>query len=289
MFIAALSNAAIVIFAPLWALRLIAIRDRRDAIIVAAFALGVAIQLAYSVGAPVQGEVGTHLSPLFAKVFAPHWDWSRLANPVRTAYGVTEIASKTVRPDFYPLGFFYPRADRYLAAVRAFGSMGYSAAELRTRSARTRFAADKVLVNAERLRLRATPEGRTGAGKPPRVAIALRGTARGAGGCLSLRPARGAGTFVQEASIPPPPSSASAAPPALAELTLPRGGVLIEAERLGAVAVRVGRFANVPRVPLVMPRAGRFASLPIPKDRAALPWKLIVYAPEPLSVCGLGP
>jgi len=76
LFAAALSNAAIVIFAPLWALRLIAIRDRRDAIIVAAFAIGVAIQLAYSLGAPVQGEGGTHLSPLFAKVFAPHWDWS---------------------------------------------------------------------------------------------------------------------------------------------------------------------------------------------------------------------
>jgi hypothetical protein len=76
IFFAALSNAAIVVFAPLWALRLIAIRDRRDAIIVAAFALGVAIQLAYSLGAPVQGEGGTHLSPILAALDAPHWDWS---------------------------------------------------------------------------------------------------------------------------------------------------------------------------------------------------------------------
>lgn len=213
----------------------------------------------------------------------------RFANPVRAAYGATEIASETVRPDFYPLGFFYPRADKYLAAVRAFGSMGYSAAELRRRSARTRLAADMVLVKAERVGLRAESAGRPGGGKAPRVATALQGTARRAGGCLSLRPARGAGTPVQEASIPPPPFSASAAPPALAELTLPRGGVLIEAKRLDAVAVRVGRFASVPRVPLVMPRAGRFASLPIPQDRATLPWKLVVYAAEPLAVCGLRP
>jgi hypothetical protein len=76
VFVAALSNAAIVVFAPLWLLRLVAVRDRRDAIIVAAFALGVAIQLAFSWSAPVQGEGGTQLGPSLAAVFSPHWDWS---------------------------------------------------------------------------------------------------------------------------------------------------------------------------------------------------------------------
>jgi hypothetical protein len=76
LLIAALSNAAIVVFAPLAALRLLAIRDRRDGIIVAAFAVGVTIQLAYSVGAPVQGEGGTHLNPVFGAALAPHWDWN---------------------------------------------------------------------------------------------------------------------------------------------------------------------------------------------------------------------
>lgn len=76
IFVAALSNAAIVVFAPLWLLRLIAIRDRRDTIIAAALPLGVAIQLAFSWNAPVQGEGGTHLGPSLAAVFAPHWDWS---------------------------------------------------------------------------------------------------------------------------------------------------------------------------------------------------------------------
>jgi hypothetical protein len=74
--IAALSNAAIVLFAPIWILRSIAARDRRDAIILGAYAVGVAIQIAFSWNAPVQGEGGTHLTPLAAALYAPHWDWS---------------------------------------------------------------------------------------------------------------------------------------------------------------------------------------------------------------------
>jgi hypothetical protein len=76
IFVAALSNAAIVVFAPLWLLRLIAIRDRRDAAIVTGYALGTAIQLAFSWNAPAQGEGGTHLDPIVAALVAPHWDWS---------------------------------------------------------------------------------------------------------------------------------------------------------------------------------------------------------------------
>jgi hypothetical protein len=76
IFVVALSNAAIVVFAPLWLLRLIAIRDRRDTIIVTGFALGTAVQLAFSWNAPAQGEGGTHLSSVAAHYLAPHWDWS---------------------------------------------------------------------------------------------------------------------------------------------------------------------------------------------------------------------
>ena len=63
IFVAALSNAAIVLFAPLWLLRLIAIRDRRDAIIVTGFAVGTAVQLAFSWNAPAQGEGGRTWPP----------------------------------------------------------------------------------------------------------------------------------------------------------------------------------------------------------------------------------
>ena len=76
IFVAALSNAAIVVFAPLWLLRLIAIRDRRDTIIVTGFAVGTAVQLAFSWNAPTIGEGGTHLSPFLTTLYSPHWDWS---------------------------------------------------------------------------------------------------------------------------------------------------------------------------------------------------------------------
>lgn len=74
IFVAALSNAAIVVFAPLWLLRLIAIRDRRDTIIVAGFAVGTAVQLAFSWNGPAIGEAGRAETPLFT--YSPHWDWS---------------------------------------------------------------------------------------------------------------------------------------------------------------------------------------------------------------------
>jgi hypothetical protein len=73
IFVVALSNEAIVVFAPLWLLRLIAIRDRRDTIIVTGFAIGTALQLAFSWNAPAEGEGGfTFLN------FSSHWDWSLL-------------------------------------------------------------------------------------------------------------------------------------------------------------------------------------------------------------------
>jgi hypothetical protein len=73
IFLAALSNAAIVVFAPLWVLRLIAIRDLRDAIIVTGFAVGTAVQLAFSLSGPTIGEAGRTVT-LFS--YSPHWDWS---------------------------------------------------------------------------------------------------------------------------------------------------------------------------------------------------------------------
>ena len=72
IFVVALSNPAIVVFAPLWLLRLIAIRDRRDAAILIGFAIGTALQLAFSWNAPAEGEGGG-----FTLVtFSSHWDWS---------------------------------------------------------------------------------------------------------------------------------------------------------------------------------------------------------------------
>jgi hypothetical protein len=55
---AALSNLGVVFLLPLWALRAIVVRDRRDVLIVSAFAIGVALQLGFSAG-----EIGLHGEP----------------------------------------------------------------------------------------------------------------------------------------------------------------------------------------------------------------------------------
>ncbi len=48
LLIATLSDGGVILFLPLWALRALAVKDRRDAVIVGAFAMGLGIQLALS-------------------------------------------------------------------------------------------------------------------------------------------------------------------------------------------------------------------------------------------------
>ena len=48
LFLAAVSNGGTLLFLPLWLLRLFVIRDRRDGVVVGGFAIGVAVQLAFS-------------------------------------------------------------------------------------------------------------------------------------------------------------------------------------------------------------------------------------------------
>ena len=214
----------------------------------------------------------------------------RSADVVRAAYGATEISPTPPPPDYNPLGFFYPTADKYLAAAEDFGSLGYSATELRTRPARARMVADRTLLRAEGIQ----PKVGTSAGPrvalSPQVATPLQGTVSDARGCLRLEPGPEAGSFAPQPSVLPPPITASASPPALAEITLPPGGgIRLAAKRLSEVAVRAGRFSDVPITPLEMPQAGRFASLVLPADGVSLPWRLVVYSGGPVSVCGLRP
>jgi len=146
----------------------------------------------------------------------------------------------------------------------------------------------RTLIQAERVSTE--PESSPGepADQVPTVARALQGSTRETGGCLMLRPMRGVNSFASQPSIPPPPSGqASSGAPALAEVRLPPGGASIVAARPAQVAVRIGRFAEPPRLPLTMPGAGRYTSLAIPQDGAAMPWRLIVYSPKPVSMCGL--
>ncbi len=216
-----------------------------------------------------------------------------VANDIRAELGSVEIAAGVVEPTYRPFGFagvFYPTAGEYLDAVRAFGSPAYSPEQLAARPAATRLIADRTLAQAMRLSVRATrPRSSVGSGSP-RVEKTFQGTSSAAGGCLLLRAARGAEAFsAQPPVLPPPQANGSAAAPALAEVTLPPGGVSIASGRIADVGLRLGRFADFPAVPLTTPAAGRAGSLVIPTDSVALPWKLIVYSHEPVSLCGLGP
>jgi hypothetical protein len=76
IFLTALSNAGMFVFGPVWLLRLLAARDSRDGVIVTSYAVGSAIQFAYSRGAPRLGEGDATLDPQTAASTMPHWDWS---------------------------------------------------------------------------------------------------------------------------------------------------------------------------------------------------------------------
>src|SRR5581483_4049744 len=209
----------------------------------------------------------------------------RLSDYVRAALGATELAAPAVRPGYYPLGFFYGDAGSYLAAVRAFGSMGYSPAELGTRPEATRLAADTTLIAAERLGLKRAPSHAPGRGTAPRLAAAFQGRPQTARGCLVLRPGRGSRPLPPRAPAAPPGPSAGL--PALAEVTARAPGVSVHARRPGRVAIAASRFADPPGVPLRMPRSSSSASLAIPADGAAIPWRLTVYSAQPVSLCAL--
>jgi hypothetical protein len=79
--VAALTNIAVVFFLPLWLMRLVAARDRRDLVIVAAFAIGLAIQLGFSSGDfGLRGEAGDQLRTSSAPACDPFssdpcWNW----------------------------------------------------------------------------------------------------------------------------------------------------------------------------------------------------------------------
>jgi hypothetical protein len=208
---------------------------------------------------------------------------------VRALFGAVEIAAGVVQPDYRPRGLFYATAGKYLDASRAFGSLAYSPEELAGSPPPVKAAADRGLVGAMRLGLRPARDTSSGGTQPPLVERTLQGTARAAHGCVQLQPTAGAAAFAPQPSAPPPPPvEGSASPPALAEVTLPPGGVAIAADRLTEVGLRLGRFADFPTFPLSTLQARHAASLAIPEDGVALPWKLVVYSRRPVTLCGLG-
>ena len=74
--VVALTNIGVVFFLPLWLMRLSAARDRRDLVIVAAFAIGLAMQFGLSAGEIGLHEVRTSVAPTCGAFSTdPCWDW----------------------------------------------------------------------------------------------------------------------------------------------------------------------------------------------------------------------
>jgi hypothetical protein len=75
LLLSGVSNAGMIFLFPLWLLRLIAIRDRRDVVMVAAYAVGVSVLVGLSWNdRNLLGEKG--VQGFIQLTAAPHWDWS---------------------------------------------------------------------------------------------------------------------------------------------------------------------------------------------------------------------
>jgi hypothetical protein len=72
-----------------------------------------------------------------------------------------------------------------------------------------------------------------------------------------------------------------------AVIALPANGILLNARHLADVQLKIGRFSDVPSVPLNVPDFGRHAVLAIPADRSNIPWEAAVSSRHRVSVCGL--
>jgi len=80
VFLVAVTNVGVAFLLPLWLLRLVAIRDRRDLVVVVAFAIGLAVQLGFSWNEIGQrGLAGDDATPGFPAgvplSIEPYWDW----------------------------------------------------------------------------------------------------------------------------------------------------------------------------------------------------------------------
>src|ERR1700694_82980 len=82
LFVSTITHGGALLLAPLWVLRLIAIRDRRDKVIVAGYGIGMAVQVALSwshLNSLGEGTP-THLGPLAQAyvnyVSTPQWHWN---------------------------------------------------------------------------------------------------------------------------------------------------------------------------------------------------------------------
>jgi hypothetical protein len=204
--------------------------------------------------------------------FGPLQDGSRVlqdtAGLVAPALGALELAGPSTDPAFRPDPQRAPdvSAGLYFDAVEDLGSPADSPDEITRRREPERQAADTVLAEALRLRLRPGALSPS-SGPRPRIDAAASGKVTFRPGCVTISPTA-AGAFI--------------------DLTVPPSGVAITTTGDASVEARVRRFADTfPSSPLdtVVPRST--GVLRIPEQAGAGAWHLRLTPTEPVRACGL--
>jgi hypothetical protein len=138
LFLAAVSNGGTLILLPLWLLRVFAVRDRRDGILAAGFALGVTMQLALSwQDLNKLGEAGDYVSSTTAcqltkSCGAGTVHWSLIPAYLQRVVGGT-VTGQTVG------GYLWVHLGTAIEVIFAAGLVVFIVAALRSGSARVRF------------------------------------------------------------------------------------------------------------------------------------------------------
>jgi hypothetical protein len=204
--------------------------------------------------------------------FGPLQDGSRVlqdtAGLVAPALGALEVAGPSTDPEYRPDPQRAPdvSAGLYFETVEELGSPADSLDEIARRREPERQAADTVLAQALRLRLR--PEARLPSSGPrPRVDAAASGKVSFRPGCVTLTPT---------------------APGAFIDVTVPPTGVAVTTSGDAQVDARVRRFADTfAQGPLGTVASRSTAILRIPERVGVAAWHLRLTPTEPVRACGL--
>jgi hypothetical protein len=189
------------------------------------------------------------------------------ATEVKGSLAAMRLAARGLSPTFQPEPRVAPqiRADQYLAAVEELGSPAPPPRELPTLFQAARLHADATLTRAFGLQL--VPGAKPG-GSAPKVEFANRAGLVPRGPCVEIT-AQGPG--------------------AVAELVVPRGGLLV-APVQGSTKVTVRRFADGFRAaPLGEVGTGApAAAVRIPADASPVPWRGKLEPAGTVRACGVG-
>ena len=196
--------------------------------------------------------------------------YHRTAVLEKASLGAVELARGIVAPNFLlseevtGTGYVSIETGAYFSARDAYGSPGYDEAELAEAPEEGRYAADKVLYNAERGEISTVPAAELPSGTP-RIAPGAGPFEVPADACLRTRPENGVAPL----------------------LLLPPGGAYVQAGSQPIAAVDLRRFADEFAIQLHEGvQTGETIGVALPPDRSLVPWKMQLETAGPATVCG---